>query len=126
MVNSDRDRAPDRLNDRDAAEGVGWGVAERLTARQAATAANVALRTIQVYAAQGKIPGARQLVDGGNWSFDAAKFQRWLRQREDPRCQVTPPISTGGTGGPTLDFKSVGARSDEAYRRAIGLRPSEG
>ena len=96
----------------------------RLTAREAAAEAGCSLRSIQTYAAKGMIPGARQLVDGGAWSFDAAMFRRWLRKREGRRCQE-PVTFTSGTefGGHASRFG--GKRFDEAYRRAIGLK-SEG
>ena len=96
--------------------------AARLTAREAAVEAECSLRSIQAYAAKGMIPGARQLVDGGAWSFDAALFRRWLRKREDRRCQG-PITYTSGTefGGHASRFG--GKRFDEAYRRAIGLKP---
>ena len=98
-------------------------MSERLTARQAAAEAGVSLRSIQAYAIKGMIPGARQIVQGGNWSFDAAKFRRWLEKKEDPRCQETPPTYTSAAKRGGDAFRFGGAKSVEAYRRAIGLRP---
>ena len=83
------------------------------------------LRSMQIYAAKGIVPGARQLVDGGAWTFDRTQLRRWLREREQQANRMPPmmpkglPMS-GGTGS-RFAAKSI----DEACRRAIGLKPKK-
>lgn len=94
------------------------GLPERVRASTAASITGLSLRCVQSLAAQRKIPGSAKL--GGAWTFDVAKLRRWIAQREAEGC---PEISTaaGQYGG--RGFKLPDMSIDEAYERAIGLKP---
>ena len=93
---------------------------ERVRARAASLICGLPVRTVQHLAAQGVIPGAAKL--GGQWTFDEVTLRAWIRRREAERCRTY--ISEARHGGVVSRLPDV--TIDEAYERAIGLRPSAG
>ena len=94
----------------------------RLSAHEVAAEAGCSLRSIKSYAIRGIIPGARQLVDGGAWTFDPIALRRWLKEREEAPKRNTPEAHRRATGFAGRGSWPKRLKSDEAYRRAIGLK----
>ncbi len=53
-------------------------------------------RWVRQKAAAGKIPGAIQVDDGGEWRFDAKRFMKWWNSKEKAPCQRTYGVRSGG------------------------------
>ena len=92
--------------------------AERVLVAQACRITGLSRRNIQDMAARGDIPGAAKL--GGRWTFDAATLRQWIKSREVGRWEETS-TSGGRSGGVGLGLP--GSSIDEAYERALRLRP---
>lgn len=92
--------------------------AERVLIAQACRMTGLSRRNVQDMAARGDIPGAAKL--GGRWTFDAATLRRWIKSREIRRWEET---STSGDRSGGAGFVLPGSNIDEAYERALRLRP---
>ena len=53
-------------------------------------------RWVRQKAAAGKIPGAKQVDEGGEWRFDAKRFLKWWNSKEKAPCQRTYGVRSGG------------------------------
>jgi hypothetical protein len=101
-------------------------VAPRISVRDAAATVGMSARRLVELAAQGRVPGAAQMVGPrGRWSFSAVKLERWIDEREmaaECRQNVEAAISTfevisGGAGS-----RSKGASTAEAFERLFGRK----
>lgn len=90
---------------------------ERIPVREAAKITGRNLRTVQHYAKKGLIPGAALLM--GRWTFDEVRLRAWVKG-EEQKCQKIY-INEAQRGGDVLPLPE--ASIEEAYARAIGLRP---
>ena len=97
------------------------GDRRRLSVREAAEEVGCSVRSIQVLAIRGTIPGARQLVKGGKWTFDLRKLRQWLHEREELRHQPVHVPSRRAAGVDWAGFR-LRHEIDEAYERAMGRK----
>jgi hypothetical protein len=76
-------------------------------------------RALQAMAARGDIPSAGKV--GALWTFDPVILGRWIRRQVEQACQTTSKsdLTASYTFAPRFEEKSI----DEAYERAIGLKP---
>lgn len=91
---------------------------DRIQSPAVAAKLGVTAKTVREMAERGEIPSAARM--GHRWTFDAETIRRFVRRKEEEVCQTTS-IRGVGRGGRVL--KLADATSDEAYERAIGLRP---
>lgn len=98
-------------------------IAERISTGRAARICGLSAKTVRKLAADGTIPGAAVL--GSVWRFDECRLRDWIRRREAEACRgrdaATISLSRTESGTPESKFAVV--TSDEAYERALGLRP---
>jgi excisionase family DNA binding protein len=95
--------------------------AERIQTPELAQMMGVSVRLVQLMAAAGDIPSAAQF--GSRWTFDRLAVRRWIKQREAARCRK---ISISGAVSGGVASRPPEPNIDEAYARAIGLKPSAG
>lgn len=95
------------------------GVPERIQAREAAGILGISVRSVQVHAANGILPGAAKI--GGIWTFDEKALRSWLKTISTPDLPVPKRAS-----GPDRARNRSGAwmplqarNSADAYERAL-------
>ncbi|HVY04255.1 MAG TPA: helix-turn-helix domain-containing protein [Caulobacterales bacterium] len=100
--------------------------ATRIRASQVAENTGLTVRAVTAMAARGDIPGAGKF--GRVWTFDARSVRAWIREREQATWEkaraareLATSIGAMESLGPAC--KSPAATFDEAYARAIGLKP---
>ena len=96
-------------------------MSERVRVHRICEITGLGKRQVQAMAAKGQIPSAAQL--GKLWTFDETRVRRWIQSRER---QAWPKTSTGAVRHGGVVFRLPGRNIEEAYARAIGLKPSSG
>ena len=87
---------------------------EVLTSRDVAEITRFTPRWVRQKAAAGRIPGAIQVDDGGEWRFDRKRFFKWWNSKEKAPCQRTYGVRSGGFG-----FKRTTRPSDSRLEQVI-------
>src|SRR4051794_11432074 len=101
---------------------------ERAGTAAASAILGLSIRTVQDRAHKGQIPGAAQVFDGGDWTFDVVKLRAHVREKEQAVCRLgaehrrriartsTNVAQYGGAA-----FGSPAKKSDGAYEQAMRM-----